>query len=658
MKRLILMFSLVCGVAHGAKPMQCPAIDKSKVDVDGMPFCPADVQTNSAWAVFGCAINQANSFHPPQAAEKKSMQDLLSAFAKNRAEGVKKATTAQLLKAADELNLQACRVTHDREGAKDSYLLVYTKPNVKDYSGAFMMLRETKSSKIVIIGPHDDSDGTFKVTKVAIAKTSTLALFSNGHKRGNIKNAESGRATDFVHTENNLGTLQVEMFGKLFPKQVWLHIHGMKDPDTDLYRSRSQVLASAWEKAVSASTNIKDHNPRFNAYFTVDNEVNSNFYLKAELPARIYGNGDMAVTRIVKEMEKNAFAWDAVEQSADDVLVDPTKPGDADGDDGAGVEITAEPVKEELEKDADDDESTPAALPELPPETAATAKRPPQRVLKGKRDLLCIGVKYSTGEIAAAKPGCDNLAGILKEYWERNSRGLLQINPKGAEPFESGLPGAKGPGGWKQAQKSYTAAVEMIKKTNPKVDYFVVPGIYTGPHAGGKVAHVKSTQAMTAEHETGHLLGLGHAGAFDAKGVLAPYGDTDSTMGRIISKYVTAPQYYYLGWLKDAEIADYDPKVASYDLGKIAEWNGVQTVIVPPTAFKGDKYVFVSSSRCVNQKGAPGCISVHFATGGGSQKIMEVADEGYDDKFTGIHVKKLANLKGKIRVSIDFKPKP
>lgn len=333
------------------------------------------------------------------------------------------------------------------------------------------------------------------------------------------------------------------------------------------------------------------------------------------------------------------------------------------------AEKPQEPI-EELEIDPLDDvavvedEKSADPVEEVAERIAASnvIPRPPMHKNIGTRKLLCIGVKYSTGQIAAAKPGCSNLAGILTDFWGRNSRGALKIVGSGSDPFDSGLPGQSKDGlTYKQARASYNKAVNMIKGKIGGYNYYVIPGIYTGPHAGGKVAHVKSTQAMTAEHETGHLIGLGHAGAYSYKGgkpELNAYGDTDSIMGRIISKYITAPQYYWLGWLKEAEIADYDPAVPYYDLGKIGDWNGLQTVIVRPKD-KGGKWAFVSATRCGGNKNDPACATLHLATGGGSQKVFEVKEEGFDTYFTDLHVKVLKALGGgKIRVAIDYEPKP
>lgn len=294
----------------------------------------------------------------------------------------------------------------------------------------------------------------------------------------------------------------------------------------------------------------------------------------------------------------------------------------------------------------------------------AAAKMPPRRINKGTHKLLCIGVKYSTGQIAAGQPGCANLGNILKEFWERNSRGMMKILPEGKEPFDCGLPGASNGTTWQQARVNYDKAVDMIKAKYPGYDYYVIPGIYTGPHASGKVAHVKSTQGMTAEHETGHLIGLGHAGVYDfVKGqwVYSQYADRTSIMGRIISRYITAPQYYWLGWLPDEEVVVLDPAVKTYDLKKIGDSDvkGLATVIVPPEMMptKGGKWAFISASACGGKK-VPGCLTLHLAAGGASQRIAQVPTEFWDDHFTGLHAKVVQNVGTKIRVAIDFDKKP
>lgn len=303
LKKFILVSLLGTNIL--AVDHQCAQIDPKNTDVDGMPFCPDVVAQNSAWAVYDCAIQQAKSFHPPTVAEKSAMHNLLLEHQKSTIAGPTTATTTALLSFADQLNLQACRVSKTLDGAKDSFLVVYVKPNINDYSGPFLMLRETKHSKVALIGPHDDSDGTYADTKVGLANSHALVLVSNGHKRGNVGTPNG----DFVHETNNLGTFTVGFIGDMYPGYVWLHIHGMAEPKKALYRSRTDQLSKAFETSIVAHTNIAaDAFGNLNADFTVDSQVNTNFYLKTEIPARIHENNQGIIASLVRDIEKNPWA--------------------------------------------------------------------------------------------------------------------------------------------------------------------------------------------------------------------------------------------------------------------------------------------------------------------------------------------------------------
>jgi hypothetical protein len=312
--KFIAIFLLMSSFAYGADA-PCPQIDQSVKDVDGMPFCPSVVTETSAYGVFRCSLEAARKWHVYTKGEKGAMQQLLQAWKANRS-GITVANTASLLTAADNLNLQACRV----KAKDDSYVLVYTKPKVSTYSGPFMMLRETKASKFVIISPHDDSDGTFADTKKAFANSSSLAMVSNGHKRGNVTAETCGNERqqgDMVHQPQgcNLGTETIFMLTAMFNGDgemgtIMLHIHGMKNPDHVLYRDRdNKALSKAYEAAVVKATNIKpDAFSALNADFSVDSV--KGWMLKTEQPSRIHQGGDMmALTRIVKNLETNSFAW-------------------------------------------------------------------------------------------------------------------------------------------------------------------------------------------------------------------------------------------------------------------------------------------------------------------------------------------------------------
>lgn len=310
MKRFLILATVLmmfACVAHAG----CPQIDPKHIDMDGMPFCPEEVATgpNSAWAVYACAIEQAKSFHAPVPAERNTMADLLANYHKSTVEGIAADTTKNMMADASTLNLQVCRVLQLRDQVRDSFLVFYAKPNVKDYSGPFMMLRETNHSKVIVIGPHDDSDGTFADTKLALAETNAIATISNGHKRGNVKPGGGDQGSgDFVHDplSQNLGTFVVDRLCSLFQGSVVLHVHGMANDKKVLVRSRNDQLQKAFEKAVVDHTNIKDFGS-LNADFTIDPLVHTDFYLKTEMPAKIHENNKHALAKMVKDIE--GYPW-------------------------------------------------------------------------------------------------------------------------------------------------------------------------------------------------------------------------------------------------------------------------------------------------------------------------------------------------------------
>lgn len=293
-----------------------------------------------------------------------------------------------------------------------------------------------------------------------------------------------------------------------------------------------------------------------------------------------------------------------------------------------------------------------ATLGEL---AADVGELPNHRSVKGERQLLCIGVKYRNLTKVVSQENCQKSAEYIADFYGRNSRGLLQIKASSLPAFEIDMLGSKA---------AYTAAVQLIKEKYPTYDFYVIPGIYTYPHASGKVAHVISEQYMTATHEVGHLIGLGHAGVYrkeNGQMVYIEYGDTDSIMGRVISKYITAPQFYYLGWLRADEVASYDPQVEFYDLRTIGAYKqkGLATVVISPLIMKEngmnqDRFAFVSRSNCEGNT----CISLHLLKNGSSQKVAEDANEIYDPNFTGLHIKLLGTVNNNYRVSIDFDQKP
>ncbi|APR80797.1 Hypothetical protein A7982_06144 [Minicystis rosea] len=326
---------------------------------------------------------------------------------------------------------------------------------------------------------------------------------------------------------------------------------------------------------------------------------------------------------------------------------------DQEGEEDYGVEeeqvVGEEMVGEEVRVDA---ESLGIDIEDLDASPGAKGG-PPRRVLEGKRSIVCAGIKWQNREKpAATEAACNSLSRRLADFYRDNSRGLLTLVPVAGHPVAVPYDG----------NNAHLAAAEKMVKNTFNADFYVIPSIFTHPHAGGKVAHVKSAQLMTAAHEVGHLLGLGHAGRYtygaNGKTELNAYGDTKSIMGRVFSNFLSPPQYYYLGWLPDDEVAMYDPMVDSYLVKQISDFkgSGLATVMVPP-AGQGGRWAFIGALRCPKSPSKT-CVTLHLANGGGSQKVAESSNEIYDERFTGLHIKVLEVSEQRARISIDYEPKP
>jgi hypothetical protein len=285
-----------------------------ELDFDGMPLAPEIVLTSKqgAYSVFSSAISQADSWHPPTDKEKQLTVQLLSNFKLSKEKGISKETTQNIMDAANGLGLKVCRVKTfkmvDKVKVPDSYLLIYTKPGVKNYSGAFFMLRETKHSNVLIISPHDDSDGTYADTKIGMSESYALATISNGHKRKSIKNVKDSRKTDFVHSTDNLGTFAISQFCRLFPGLACLHIHGMVSKTKCMYSSRNKEMGRVFERALKKNSKISEFTS-LPVSFTIDDKVNTNRYIKTEMPASVHQNNKAIIKNVVIEMEKNSWCW-------------------------------------------------------------------------------------------------------------------------------------------------------------------------------------------------------------------------------------------------------------------------------------------------------------------------------------------------------------
>lgn len=307
-----------------ANPTPKPTLSPTPAPVKIIVDCIPEVVTNGAWAAFGPAMKQYRTYHKPSNAEYAVGTLLIDLMTKSHNEGITVANDLAMLATADKMGATMCRVTLPG----DSYVLLYAKKGNSGYIGPNMVFREVTSSKIIVIGPHDDSDYTHTVTKLATQRTNALATISNGQNRH--VNSDS----DFMHHSNNLGAHMVWRLDANFPKTVFLHTHGMANPGTVLYRSRSKVLGDAYEKAVTNCTDgFKYFTPHFNAYYQTETGIKSGMYLKVEMPVKFYHNRPEVLACIVKYLEGNyAWAYDEVVQDSSDKQPDSTQADDTPED--------------------------------------------------------------------------------------------------------------------------------------------------------------------------------------------------------------------------------------------------------------------------------------------------------------------------------------
>lgn len=260
-------------------------------------------------------------------------------------------------------------------------------------------------------------------------------------------------------------------------------------------------------------------------------------------------------------------------------------------------------------------------------------------IMQGEKELVCVGIHYQDMNRYVSASECQSVANQVSQFYLKNSRGLLKLKAEGHD-INVDLNGNR---------KNVDNAERLATRKYPSKDFWIIPSIFTGSHASGNIAHVPGTQVNTATHETGHLLGLEHAGEYsfdNGKINLDDYGDHESVMSRYASSWLTAPQYFHQGWIPQDEIEYYtEPK--SYTLKRINDFNtkGISVVIVK----RPDRDAFISfATGCEG-----GCISLHLGLDGGSQKIKNFGKEFHDIYLTGLYIKILEYKDGFINISVE-----
>ncbi len=285
---------------------------------------------------------------------------------------------------------------------------------------------------------------------------------------------------------------------------------------------------------------------------------------------------------------------------------------------------------------------------------------PPKKPLLGDRKLACVGITYTQGKETNAymtASRCKSTANKVHDFYDRNSRGKFNLIPAGYQMTYNGA-----------AFADFSRA-ERVAKQKFNADYYVIPSLFRngGNHASNDIAHVSQLTSWVINHEVGHLLGLGHSGAFtyDKKGnpTYNPYGDRDSVMGGggTGSRYLSIPHYYVKGWLNDDEVALYDSNITTYEIKAVDHLKdtGLATVVIPPSMIRGgidSRHVFLGYSQAC---GDTPCVDIYLSENGSSRRVKVTKDELYEKVFTDLHIKILpGSPMGKVRFSVDFQAEP
>lgn len=264
-----------------------------------------------------------------------------------------------------------------------------------------------------------------------------------------------------------------------------------------------------------------------------------------------------------------------------------------------------------------------------------------------QQKLICIGIIYQDKSFNVTSGKCKTLANKIKEFYRKNSRGLLQFDVSSAV-----------------VKVPYTARPANVNKAEqfainkfPGFDiYAIVVTCISASHAGAKIAHLENFLVRTGAHEVGHILNLGHAGNFDNKFVLDPYGDALSVMGKYPSEYLTAPQYEYKKWCPKDEIAIYSgTEQQTFTVKRLINFTaeGLSMVKIP----KEGRPAFISFPQGSKYYGSDPYLALHLQNAGGSQKIKTFKKELYDSKFTGLHIKVISATTENITFTVDYNTK-
>jgi hypothetical protein len=258
------------------------------------------------WSLIYPCLLRNRSWHPPTKDEKGSITKLLTNYFNLRV-GLSKVDLSSISSAVNEMTEAAKFLNLDIIHYQQKDVLIVIPSNYTvNYSGVIMILRLGPTNNVVIVSPHDLSDYTNHVTKIAVTDTLALACFSNAQKR--LKPSDPQRdIQDFVHSNNHLGNFTIKEFTKLFKtvcpqsELTCLHMHGMSKDSKILVRCRNDEMERKF-KSVFGGFGFQLFDS-FNAGYTID-EYFGDHYLKCEIPVKIYKNRPEIVKKIVETISR------------------------------------------------------------------------------------------------------------------------------------------------------------------------------------------------------------------------------------------------------------------------------------------------------------------------------------------------------------------
>jgi hypothetical protein len=276
------------------------------------------------------------------------------------------------------------------------------------------------------------------------------------------------------------------------------------------------------------------------------------------------------------------------------------------------------------------------------------AKR--QKPVQGSKKLCVIGLKWNNTNKSASSGECKSVGNVIKNFYLKNSNKLLNFQ---VSSHVVSVPYAGNKGNLNKAEN-------YAKSKYKGFDYYAILSSLNAiqgsgnSNAGGNTAHLRGNSSRTASHEIGHLLGLGHSGAYKNGGKLDYYGDGYSVMSSIPSGALTVPQYYKLGWFgpKDVAIYEEDKPEKTYTLRKVNNFDKNDGLAGVKVITGDTRDAWVSIIKPNNSKPDVLAMVLHLSSGGSSQRIKMFGNEYTDDRFTGLTIKKISQKDGLVTISI------